>query len=111
MSDVSQASSSTHIYTLVQPQPSSVSSLSLQPMESSPSSLSSHVVVLAPSDHPMQTRAKSGVFRPCHVLNLSHTLEVPYCAPKGALYHHWKSSMIDQYNALLTNRTWELVPF
>lgn len=66
------------------------------------------VSTLCPSH---ETRAKSDVFRPRHVLNLSHTLEVPSCAFKASFYPHWKSTMIDQYNALLIKLTWELVMF
>ncbi|GJY95416.1 ribonuclease H-like domain-containing protein [Tanacetum coccineum] len=62
--------------------------------------------------HPMVTRAKAGIFKPlermnCHVTTTSplprshiHTLHDP----------NWKEAILDKYNALITNRTWVLVP-
>nr|GEZ27946.1 ribonuclease H-like domain-containing protein [Tanacetum cinerariifolium] len=60
----------------------------------------------------MVTRAKAGIFKPlecmnCHVTNTSplsrshvHALRDP----------NWKEAMLDEYNALITNGTWVLVP-
>ncbi|GKC86797.1 ribonuclease H-like domain-containing protein [Tanacetum coccineum] len=62
--------------------------------------------------HPIVTRAKAGIFKlldrmNCHVTTTSplprshvHTLRDP----------NWKEAMLDEYNALITNRTWVLVP-
>ena len=62
--------------------------------------------------HPMVTRAKAGISKPlermnCHVTTVSplprshvHALRIP----------QWKQAMLDEYNALITNETWVLVP-
>nr|GEV53027.1 ribonuclease H-like domain-containing protein [Tanacetum cinerariifolium] len=62
--------------------------------------------------HPMVTQAKAGIFKPleriyCHVTTTSplprsyvHALHDP----------NWKEAMLDEYNALITNGTWVLVP-
>ncbi|GJV62300.1 ribonuclease H-like domain-containing protein [Tanacetum coccineum] len=64
------------------------------------------------STHPMVTRAKAGIFKPlerinCHVTTTSllprshvHALRDP----------NWKEAMLDEYNALITNGVWVLVP-
>ncbi|GJU00292.1 ribonuclease H-like domain-containing protein [Tanacetum coccineum] len=64
------------------------------------------------STHPMVTRAKAGIFKllermNCHVTTTSllprshvHALRDP----------HWKEAMLDEYNVLISNGTWVLVP-
>ncbi|GKE63673.1 ribonuclease H-like domain-containing protein [Tanacetum coccineum] len=62
--------------------------------------------------HPMVTHAKADIFKPlermnCHITTTSplprshvHALRVP----------NWKEAMLNEYNALITNGTWVLVP-
>ncbi|GKF29969.1 ribonuclease H-like domain-containing protein, partial [Tanacetum coccineum] len=64
------------------------------------------------STHPMATRTKAVIFKPlehmnCHVTTTSplhrshvHALRDP----------NWKEAMLDEYNALITNEMWVLVP-
>ncbi|GJT12782.1 ribonuclease H-like domain-containing protein [Tanacetum coccineum] len=64
------------------------------------------------STHPMVTRAKAGIFKPlermnCHVTTTSPLLRSHVHALRSP---NWKESMLDEYNALITNGTWVLVP-
>nr|GEV62436.1 ribonuclease H-like domain-containing protein [Tanacetum cinerariifolium] len=60
----------------------------------------------------MVTRAKAGIFKPlermnCHVITTS---PLP-CSHVHALRDpNWKEAMLDEYNALITNGLWILVP-
>lgn len=62
--------------------------------------------------HPMTTRAKSGIFKPISKLNLHTTTESPL--PKSHLHAlqdlNWNNAMKTEFNALITNGTWVLVP-
>jgi hypothetical protein len=64
--------------------------------------------------HTMVTRAKHGLFKPTARLNLSVTTSTPSPIPKtyrGALHDpHWRRAMQDEFDALVTNGTWTLVP-
>lgn len=61
----------------------------------------------------IQTRSMSDITKPKHHINLSVTTSpspIPK-TPKDALSNrNWKNAMIDEYNALIENKTWELVP-
>lgn len=63
----------------------------------------------------MTTRAEHGIFRPHQLFNL-HTSNSPIIShlpinPINALqYHSWKMAMKDEYDVLIENKTWELVP-
>lgn len=69
--------------------------------------------ILSCPQHTMHTRAKSGIFCPHYFLNLNHTLAIDVLtwASKAVFVPQRKSVMIDEYNVLLTNRTWDVVPF
>ncbi|GJX62432.1 ribonuclease H-like domain-containing protein [Tanacetum coccineum] len=62
--------------------------------------------------YPMVTRAKAGIFKPLERMNCHVTTTSPLprshvhclCDPNG------KEAMLDDYNALITNGTWVLVP-
>ncbi|KAJ9563189.1 hypothetical protein OSB04_008349 [Centaurea solstitialis] len=62
--------------------------------------------------HHMTTRAKSGIVKPIQRLNLHTTSISPL--PRSHLQAlqdpHWQKAMNEEYHALITNRTWELVP-
>ncbi|KAI3684681.1 hypothetical protein L6452_33906 [Arctium lappa] len=80
------------------------SSTSLPPSTSSP-----------PTDtsiHPMQTRAKSGIHKPKVQFNLSTQAISPLPSnPKVAMLDpNWNVAMTDEYNALIKQHTWDLVP-
>ncbi|GKD20315.1 ribonuclease H-like domain-containing protein [Tanacetum coccineum] len=64
------------------------------------------------STHPMVTRAKGGIFKllermNCHVTTTSPLLRSHVHALRDP---NWKEAMLDEYNALITNGTWVLVP-
>nr|GEU71017.1 ribonuclease H-like domain-containing protein [Tanacetum cinerariifolium] len=60
------------------------------------------------STHPMVTRAKAGIFKPlCHVTT---TLLLPRSHVHALRDPNWKEAMLDEYSALITNKTWVLVP-
>ena len=76
-------------------------------------------VVLAPvgpalttNDHSMFTRGKRGMSKPVDRL----TLHADVLSPLPKSYRsalkdpHWHSAMMDEFSALQTNRTWDLVP-
>nr|GEV23085.1 ribonuclease H-like domain-containing protein [Tanacetum cinerariifolium]GEV87762.1 ribonuclease H-like domain-containing protein [Tanacetum cinerariifolium] len=62
--------------------------------------------------HPMVTRAKAGIFKPLECMNYHVTTTSPL--PRSHVHAHhdpnWKEAMLDEYNALITNGTWVLVP-
>ncbi|CAH9051136.1 unnamed protein product [Cuscuta europaea] len=63
--------------------------------------------------HPMQTRAKSGIFKPKTIFNLS-TVTInadPTCFTEANKQLKWCEAMADEFNALINNNTWDLVPF
>jgi hypothetical protein len=63
--------------------------------------------------HPMQTRARSGILKPITKLNLSATTTIspiPKSYRSALKDPHWHNAMLDEYNALMRNNTWCLVP-
>ncbi|GJR92956.1 ribonuclease H-like domain-containing protein [Tanacetum coccineum] len=62
--------------------------------------------------HPLVTRAKAGIFKPLECMNCHVTTTSPL--PRSHVHAlqdpNWKEAMLDEYNALITNRTWVLVP-
>nr|GEV65099.1 ribonuclease H-like domain-containing protein [Tanacetum cinerariifolium] len=64
------------------------------------------------STHPMVTRAKAGIFKPLERMNCHVTTTSPL--PRSHIHAlrdlNWKEAMFDEYNALITNETWVLVP-
>ncbi|KAI3706128.1 hypothetical protein L1987_76386 [Smallanthus sonchifolius] len=69
----------------------------------------------ATSTHPMQTRSQSGIHKPRHPLSLN-TETSPSISPLPKSHvtaltdSNWKLAMTNEYEALLANNTWELVP-
>ncbi|GKE18327.1 ribonuclease H-like domain-containing protein [Tanacetum coccineum] len=65
-----------------------------------------------PCTHPMITRSQSGIVKPIDRLSL-HTSSIspisknPYHALKDP---NWRNAIYDEYNALINNGTWLLVP-
>lgn len=62
--------------------------------------------VVAGPPHPMQTRAKSGIFKPKAYMSSRE----PATVEDALQQEHWKSAMQDEYLALMRNETWSLVP-
>lgn len=64
------------------------------------------------STHSIITRARAGIFKPKTFV--SSTL-VPILEPddveQALLDPYWKKAMIEEYDALVRNNTWELVPW
>lgn len=60
----------------------------------------------------MVTRGKSGIQRPIDRLNLhaAPLSPVPHTYRAALADPHWRTAMEEEYNALLANRTWDLVP-
>ncbi|CAH9145564.1 unnamed protein product [Cuscuta epithymum] len=61
----------------------------------------------------MQTRSKSGIFKPKTIFSL-HTDVIgtdPSCFSEANKNLKWREAMAEEFNALITNRTWDLVPF
>ncbi|GKB35740.1 retrovirus-related pol polyprotein from transposon TNT 1-94, partial [Tanacetum coccineum] len=61
----------------------------------------------------MHTRSMSGISKakaPMNFLGIVSPCPIPR-NPKDALYNsNWKNAMIGEFNALIENKTWELVP-
>lgn len=66
----------------------------------------------ADNEHAMVTRGKSGIRRPIDRLNLhaAPLSPVPRTYRAALADPHWRTAMEEEYNALLANRTWDLVP-
>ncbi|GJS70059.1 ribonuclease H-like domain-containing protein [Tanacetum coccineum] len=62
--------------------------------------------------HPMVTRARAGIFKPLERMNCHVTTTSPLLRSHVHALHdpNWKEAMLDEYNALITNGTWVLVP-
>lgn len=60
----------------------------------------------------MQTRLKAGIVKPRHMLSLATTaIETdPTYYSQASKHDKWKVAMAEEYNALVANDTWELVP-
>lgn len=61
----------------------------------------------------MQTRAKSGISKPKLCLTSSSSLStnsIPTCFSQAIKVDTWRQAMIEEYNALVHNHTWTLVP-
>nr|GEU70437.1 hypothetical protein [Tanacetum cinerariifolium] len=60
----------------------------------------------------MVTHAKAGIFKPLERMNCYVTTTSPL--PRSHVHAlrdpHWKEAMLDEYNALISNGTWVLVP-
>ncbi|CAH9094843.1 unnamed protein product [Cuscuta epithymum] len=63
--------------------------------------------------HPMQTRSKSGIFKPKPIFNLNTVVSThdPTCFSEANKYLKWRAAMAEEFNALISNHTWDLVPF
>lgn len=89
-----------------------------QPSVSPSSSLSPstnmvpHESIIPLPTHHMKTRAQSGIYKPIHRLNL-HTTSIFLVLQSHLQALHdpnWKIAMNDEFNAPMTNDTWQLVP-
>ena len=58
--------------------------------------------------HPMQTKSKSGIFKP--KIFTTTLYQEPTSIPLALENPHWKKAIEDEYQALMCNSTWELVP-
>ncbi|KAL9239991.1 hypothetical protein vseg_014258 [Gypsophila vaccaria] len=100
--------SSPHVMTTPNPSP---------PTPTLPTSQQSHRQSFPPpsnTPHPYGTRASHNIFKPIDRLNLSAQLTPTPSEPttiKQALADpQWHAAMLQQHKALLTNKTWDLVP-
>ena len=60
--------------------------------------------------HPMQTRSKSGIHNPRLHPSLFLTHSEPKSIKQALESSEWFAAMQKEYNALMRNRTWDLVP-
>ncbi|KAH0701803.1 hypothetical protein KY285_016081 [Solanum tuberosum] len=61
----------------------------------------------------MVTRTQTGTLKPKLPFSLSaitHSSEEPTCYSQATKDNHWRCAMAEEYNALIQNGTWELVP-
>ncbi|KAH9801545.1 retrovirus-related pol polyprotein from transposon RE1 [Citrus sinensis] len=61
------------------------------------------------STHPMITRAKAGIFKPKAFLTAHNSLE-PSNVDEALSDSKWKAAMQAEFDALIRNKTWSLVP-
>ncbi|KAI3796959.1 hypothetical protein L1987_39646 [Smallanthus sonchifolius] len=96
-----------------QPSPSTSQSLSSSPNTPPIShSIPTAPTNLQPPVRSIRTRAMDGITRPKQLFNLNSTTIVPIPKnPSVALSTpEWHNAMTTEFNALIKNRTWELVP-
>uniref|UniRef100_A0A2N9HZK1 Elongation factor Ts, mitochondrial n=1 Tax=Fagus sylvatica TaxID=28930 RepID=A0A2N9HZK1_FAGSY len=62
--------------------------------------------------HPMQTRSKHGIFKPkpCYTAHLDYALTEPPTFKIASQLSQWCQAMQDEYDALIKQGTWSLVP-
>nr|GEV70618.1 ribonuclease H-like domain-containing protein [Tanacetum cinerariifolium] len=113
-----------HSSTPIPPQPDTYPSYSLTPIptsaqtQSHAQTIDNHTSIPINNSsqtmptHPMVTRAKAGIFKLLELMNCHVTTNSPLsCSHVHALRDpNWKEAMLDEYNALITNGTWVLVP-
>ncbi|GJW06777.1 ribonuclease H-like domain-containing protein [Tanacetum coccineum] len=65
-----------------------------------------------PRTHPMITRSQSGIVKPidCLSLHTSSISSIPKNPSHALKDPNWRNAMYDEYNALVKNGTWLLVP-
>nr|GEW48749.1 hypothetical protein [Tanacetum cinerariifolium] len=116
--------SPTHSSTPIPPQPDTPPSHSSTPIptldqtKSHAQTIDSHTLIpinnssQTMSTHPMVTRAKAGIFKPLECMNchVTTTLPLPRSLVHALRDPYWKEAMLDEYNALISNETWVLVP-
>lgn len=82
---------------------------SIQPTHSS-----STPITQVPPSHSMQTRSKAGIFKPKHLISLFTSVSPSISEPKHfheAIRHSvWQKAMAEEYEALVKQGTWVLVP-
>ncbi|CAH9063137.1 unnamed protein product [Cuscuta epithymum] len=61
----------------------------------------------------MQTLVKDGIYKPKTIFNLSvfSPPDDPTCFSEAQKHFIWRAAMADEFNALLSNQTWDLVPW
>ncbi|CAH9126840.1 unnamed protein product [Cuscuta epithymum] len=61
----------------------------------------------------MQTWSKSGIFKPKTIFNLNTVVRTPdpTCFSMANKHLKWRVAMAEEFNALISNHTWDLVPF
>ena len=98
-------------------QPSSSESTSVHPQTSMSTTLSEPFSESVPAPtyipvntHPMQTRSKSGIHNPRLHPSLFLAHSEPKTVTQALKNSDWFAAMQQEYDALLKNRTWDLVP-
>ena len=65
-----------------------------------------------PNTHPMLTRSKHGIFKPkAYAVVRNYVQEEPPTFHIASRFPHWIEAMDSEYNSLLKQNTWSLVPF
>lgn len=81
--------------------------------EPSPTQPSSQINIPPPNPSHVTTRSQHNIFKQFfffyYIAQLSPTL-TPTTFRQPTKYPHWRAAMKDEFDALLRNRTWELVP-
>ncbi|PKU70250.1 Retrovirus-related Pol polyprotein from transposon TNT 1-94 [Dendrobium catenatum] len=74
---------------------------------------SSNITAPNNTTHHMITRSKTGHLKPKQILNLTHQLvsQDPTSYTQAAQHEHWRSAMSQEFQALQSQGTWELVPY
>ncbi|GJY61183.1 ribonuclease H-like domain-containing protein, partial [Tanacetum coccineum] len=117
-------SSPSHSSTPIQPQPDTHPSHSSTPIptpaqtQSHAQTVDSHTPILINNssqtmpNYLMVTRTKARIFKPLERMNCHVTTTSPLHRSHVHPLHdpNWKEAMLDEYNALITNGTWVLVP-
>ena len=96
---------------------SEMSLITTSPNPTSPPSLPlpDSLQLAVPPTHPMQTRAKNNIHKPLQKLNLHTTLSPhsdlePTTSSQALKDPKWRQAMSDEFNALIRNGTWQLIP-
>ncbi|TXG67249.1 hypothetical protein EZV62_008524 [Acer yangbiense] len=71
--------------------------------------------IIEPNQHTMTTRARNNIHKPIQKLNLStqlshHDSLEPTTAAQALKCPKWRQAMSEEYDAIVRNGTWELVP-
>ncbi|GJZ44585.1 ribonuclease H-like domain-containing protein [Tanacetum coccineum] len=109
--------SNTHVPHSILPAPSTVYSPAHQPTQQSTTTSTQPAYPPPPnpnntSRHPMVTRSRDGTTKPTNrfTLHVSSVSPLPKSHIQASKNPHWQNAMQDEFNALIKNGTWVLVP-
>ena len=74
-----------------------------------PDSISQPAAVAAQNTHPLITRSKDGIYKP-KIFTATKSITKPTIVSEALQDTNWKAAMKQEFDTLLKNKTWTMVP-